>query len=108
MGTWRRQLRLTRLSHGCSANLKVSWQSDIPLVVPDPALHPASLGFEETKCPRIASLKERTSFQSFWGSESKSPDEFRDKRLCRPWLKTSECGPELLSDAHPSGAFAHE
>jgi hypothetical protein len=78
LGTWVRQLRLTRLSHGCSANLKVTGQSDIPLVVPDPALHPTSLGFEETKCPRIAFLKERTSFQSFWGSESKSPDEFRD------------------------------
>ena len=33
----------------------------------DPALHPTSLGFEETKCPRIASLKERTSFQKFLG-----------------------------------------
>ena len=78
LGTRVRQLRLTRLSYGYSANLKVAGQSDIPLVVPDPALHPTSLGFEETKCPRIASLKERTSFQSFWGSESKSPDEFRD------------------------------
>ena len=78
LGTRVRQLRLTRLSYGYSANLKVAGQSDIPLVAPDPALHPTSLGFEETKCPRIASLKERTSFQSFWGSESKSPDEFRD------------------------------
>ena len=28
--------------------------------------------------------------------------------LSRPWLKTSECGSELASDAHPPGAIAHE
>ena len=67
LGTWVRQLRLTRLSYGCSANLKVAWQSDIPLVVPDPALHPTSLGFEETKCPRIASFERKDFFPEFLG-----------------------------------------
>ena len=67
LGTWVRQLRLTRLSYGCSANLKVAWQSDIPLVVPDPALHPTSLGFEETKMSANSLFERNDFFPEFLG-----------------------------------------
>ena len=57
-----------------------------------PGSPPLSLGHEETKNPQIASFERMDFFPKHWGGESKSPDEFRDKRLCRPWLKPSGAG----------------